>query len=118
MIDHTKEYQYRNGEKPWKIINDSPFESCELSTIDRFGNIHYHSNDGSLEFNLGHESEYDLIEVKPKIKGYVNVYKHETNNIFALGWFRKTRQEAVEAAEKGQELFARIVIEFEEGEGL
>jgi hypothetical protein len=54
------------------------------------------------------KSEYDLIEVKPRIKGWVNVYFSSVN---------KTKQEADNWLSSSPRI-ACIPVEFEEGEGL
>lgn len=61
-------------------------------------------------YRINFESDIDLIEIKPKIKGWLNVY--EINDAY----FYTTRKEADKKAVPGR--IACIQIEFEEGEGL
>lgn len=114
MLDPTKEYQYRNGEKPWRIIWDVPSIALPIVSICNKGDALCHKPNGSF---LHHDySQWDLIEVKPKIKGYVNVYKDRNNDIF-LGSFLKTKEHC-DRQVHSEDRIACIEIEFEEGEGL
>ncbi len=120
-LDPNKEYVYRNGEKPWKIIFDSPFEYCKITTIDKYGDTRYHSDDGA-QYQTMHR-DFDLIEVKPKIKGWVNVYSKDSGgskqiqNVFLSGVVFYTK-ELANIASLGKSRIACIEIEFTEGEGL
>ncbi len=67
-LDHNKEYVYRNGEKPWKIIWDVPGEIFPIVSINNFGTIIHHRPDGT-SMRSGSQLtciNLDLIEVKLK----------------------------------------------------
>jgi hypothetical protein len=107
-LDPTKEYQYRNGEKPWKIIWDVPHHKFPIISIDKDGDAKGHYFDGSSDCLV-----WDLIEVKKKIKGWVNVYKEG----FVSDLYN-SRETADHGASLINDRIACIEIEFEEGEGL
>jgi len=108
-LDPTKEYQYRNGEKPWKIIWDVPSNEFPIVSIDKDGDVNSHYPDGSFDGDA--PSAWDLIEVKKKIKGWVNVYGDQSY----VGLY-ETKEKATHGG--GRDRIACIEIEFEEGEGL
>ena len=110
-LDPTKEYQYRNGEKPWKIIWDVPNDIYPIVTIDKEGDVNGHLPDG--RWFIDDESQHDLVEVKKKIKGWVNVYE-TAPHVYELGALNETKPDKdIHSA-----AIACIEIEFEEGEGL
>lgn len=110
-LDPTKEYQYRNGEKPWKIIFDVPNKNYTILSISQLGDSFYHFNDGKTDTFIS--SDYDLIEVKKKIKGWVNVYG---GNPFQTSNGYETKKEADDEMTSGR--IGCFYIEFTEGEGL
>lgn len=112
-LDPTKEYQYRNGEKPWKIIWDVPNEKFPILSIGEAGRAIGHCEDG--KFNEGHESHLDLIEVKKKIKGWVNVHPGSDGQPYLDDTLFDSE---LKARALGTGRIACIEIEFTEGEGL
>ena len=62
MSDENKQYKYRNGEKPWKIITGVPNRADHILSIAKEGRLYWHYDDGSIGL---YESGYDLIEIQP-----------------------------------------------------
>lgn len=63
-------------------------------------------------------SDFDLIEVKPRIKGWVNLYRSEFGgDIYPLGRVFDSQEQARRVGASSQ-IIACIPVDFEEGEGL
>lgn len=108
MIEMGKQYRTGHGDDVRILCTDGP-EPCPV--------IGYRLPDGEPlrwtangAFRIdGIDSEYDLIEVKPKIVRWLNLYSH-------TGCVHQSREQADDGADDNR--IACIRIEFEEGEGL
>lgn len=118
-LDPNKEYVYRNGEKPWKIIWDVPNGDYTILSITKDGDTWFHFEDGDT--NTGGFQEYDLIEFKPKIKGWVNIYPLPKNSHIKHAGVTSGLiyvDSKLADQEAAHDRIACIEIEFTEGEGL
>jgi len=111
MISMTKKYRYRNGLSARVLCIDG-VQAQPVVSMDAKGTIRRHCCAG-MYFEPQRESVWDLVEVKQKVKCWVNVYKDGITYAF------NSRQDADNAAMR----YVRVACiyfekEIEDGEGL
>ena len=110
MIDINKKYKTRDGCDVRILCTDKvskKFPVVALVRLAEYEEVRTYTKEGSHLSN--YESESDLIEVKEKQVGWINIYNDG-------GVLHKTKEEA-DIKGAGSRI-ACIKIEFEEGEGL
>jgi hypothetical protein len=110
MIDLKKKYKTRDGRavKLYTVTANPPY--CVHGAIEN--DLASWTADGH---SWGTRTEYqeDLLEVKPEIEGWVNIYSTDKQFLY----IHETREIADKEA-KGSQRLACIKIKFTEGEGL
>lgn len=114
-IEMGKTYRTRDG-KPARVIavDRVSLQHPVLALVKTSAteeHVYSYTTDGKYAWTI--ETSHDLIEVKPEITGWVNIYKVGTDNWYA---FKKTREDADGHARA--ERIACIPITFREGDGL
>lgn len=108
MIDINKRYRYRNGEEARILCVDGKGIKPVVS-IDRFGIVKKHTNNGVINTEYNYTCDYDLIEVKEKKVLWLNVYP-DLEDVYA--------HESMESADGDpkKDRVARIKVCYEEGQ--
>lgn len=110
----NNKYKKKNGIEVRILCTDGPCSDYPvIGFLGRDIKVYLWAKNGR---NLGYDqgSSIDLVEVKPKMKGWINVYSN--GNIQNMSELHKSKEEADKNRING--CIACIEREFEEGEGL
>lgn len=117
MISMDKKYKTRDGRDVRLLCVDGPNERYPVIGIVQGLGFPYNWMSSGNADTADLETSSDLIEVKPRIEGWVNIYTKEAFNPDELVTrLYKTRNEADRWAHKKR--IACLHVSFEEGEGL